>query len=79
MSNPKERLPHLKETLIDESIMKKLKEIEISEEKWKELSELVKANYQYEVAQQEEDLREMRSQINYEKGYKNQYSKAYQS
>ena len=75
-SNPKERLPHLKETLIDESIMKKLKEIEISEEKWKELSELVKANYQYEVAQQEEDLREMRSLINYEKGYKNQYTKA---
>ena len=75
-SNPNERLPHLKETFVDESIMKKLKQIEISEEKWKELSALVKANYQYEVAQHEEDIREMRTKIGYEEGFKKQYSKA---
>jgi DNA invertase Pin-like site-specific DNA recombinase len=75
-SNPKERLPHLKETVIDETIMKKLKQIEISEEKWKELSELVKANYQYEVAQHEGDVIEMRTRMGYEVGFKKQYSRA---
>lgn len=75
-SNLKERLPHLKETQVDESIMKNLKQIEISEEKWKELSQLVKDNYQHEVAEYESNIREVRTKIGYEEQYKKQYTKA---
>jgi site-specific DNA recombinase len=75
-SNTKERLPHLREDLIDESIMEELKKLEISKDKWEELSNLVKSNYQHEVAEYESNIREMRTKIGYEEEYKKGYTTA---
>lgn len=75
-SNIHIRLPHLKEGLVDKTAKKRLGEIEISEEKWEELSKLIKANYQYELGQYEQNIRQMRTKIGYEEEYKKDYTKS---
>jgi site-specific DNA recombinase len=61
------RVAYLKESQVDETVKSNLKKIEISKKYWKELSDIIKGNYEYEKGTCERDIREYRTHINYQK------------
>ncbi len=75
-SDKSKRHPHLKESFVDTTVQERLKEVEISEEKWKELKVLIKENSQHELGEYEKQVRELRTKIKYAEEEKKEYAKS---